>query len=166
MNKANSISLGCVGLVVLLVLLNLESPSEDGDSVTAASDGGSASSSSSDFMSSTDGSEEGTSRGLTAKTSSTGTALALAGRGSEKQQQIGENRKSLRRFLARDESNLTYEVLADGTELIHMNGTNGHFSAASLGEDGEVVVTCHDSVEGLQSQGQEPVKINSEERTQ
>lgn len=72
-------------------------------------------------------------------------------------------RETLSHFMKRDEQELTFEVLADGTELIHANGTNGHFSAASLGPDGEVVVNCHGSLAGLENQGQTVSDPNQEE---
>ncbi|MGJ8724291.1 MAG: hypothetical protein ACSHYB_07025 [Roseibacillus sp.] len=63
----------------------------------------------------------------------------------------------LQRRLLRDESLLTRELLADGTELIHLNGTQGHFSAASIAPDGTIETQCHSSFEGLINQASLPV---------
>lgn len=81
--------------------------------------------------------------------------------GDEKRTQTA--RETLSHFMKRDEQELTFEVLADGTELIHANGTNGHFSAASIGPDGDVVVNCHGSLAGLENQGQVDLDPNQEE---
>ena len=56
----------------------------------------------------------------------------------------------LRKRLALDEQALTRERLPDGTELIHLNGSQAHISAASISADGTIEVRCHNSFEGLQ----------------
>lgn len=60
--------------------------------------------------------------------------------------------QSIRRLLSRSEDGLTHEILADGTELIHLNRSQGHLSAASLSPDGSIIVQCHSSPEALFSQ--------------
>lgn len=83
---------------------------------------------------------------------------------SENQRPARALRARAQRILKRDEQDLTFEVLADGTELIHSNGTNGHLSAASIGADGDVVVNCHSSVASLESQDQALLDPNTEEQ--
>lgn len=71
----------------------------------------------------------------------------------------------LRQRLLLDESALTREVLPDGTELIHLNGSQSHFSAASINADGSIEVQCHSSYEALQNQGSQPVSPASSPST-
>lgn len=60
--------------------------------------------------------------------------------------------QSIRQLLSRSEEGLTYEVLSDGTELIHLNGSQGHLSTASLSPDGSIQVQCHNNPEELHNQ--------------
>ncbi len=64
-------------------------------------------------------------------------------------QQLAATDKYLRKILTRNESAITTEILPDGTELIHMNGSFAHVSAATIDEAGQTHVNCHDSYEGL-----------------
>ena len=49
------------------------------------------------------------------------------------------------------ENRLTKEQLADGAELIHLNGTQAHISSATLLSDGSVETRCHLSFQSLVS---------------
>jgi len=60
--------------------------------------------------------------------------------------------KYLKTALSRNDSHVTVEKLEDGTELFHFNGSRGHFSAASVDENGEIQVQCHSSFESLEQQ--------------
>lgn len=58
-------------------------------------------------------------------------------------------RQALLNQLSNDESQLTSETLADGTQLIHLNGTQGHLSSASLAADGSIQTQCHNNLDAL-----------------
>ena len=58
--------------------------------------------------------------------------------------------KHLKKILTRDDSLITRETLADGTELIHLNGSFAHVSTASLDEDGNPHTECHNTFEALE----------------
>lgn len=64
--------------------------------------------------------------------------------------------KHLKKILARNESVITTETLDDGTELIHLNGAFAHVSAASISEEGDLHVNCHDNHDSLKEQTNPP----------
>lgn len=98
------------------------------------------------------------SNNLLAQSSATRQNLTLINATDNRAHQYSTKQEQfLRKRLLLDEAALTREVLPDGTELIHLNGSQSHFSAASFNADGSVEVQCHSSYEALQNQGSQPV---------
>ena len=70
-----------------------------------------------------------------------------------KQKRTAQQENYLKQRLRRDEASLTRERLADGTELIHLNRSQAHFSAATIDDNGSIEVNCHSNLSDLDSQG-------------
>ncbi|MDC0087949.1 hypothetical protein OAI07_00240 [Akkermansiaceae bacterium] len=86
-------------------------------------------------------------------------AVTLADKTNKAQRdQLASSQRHLKKILSRDPSGVTIETLADGTELVHLNGTFAHVSGATVDTNGEVHVNCHDNHEGLEQgpQSDEP----------
>ena len=74
------------------------------------------------------------------------------------------NQQLLKKRLARTETVLTREEIPGGGELIHLNGSQAHFAAATIAPDGSIQTQCHSSYEGLVNPT--PLPEEPEEETQ